>query len=369
MKLGTTHIALFLVVAGCGSSADSGTSGGTDSAGRPTASAQRDAGLGSPSPSATGGPGGTGGTGAGTSGDDGGSIGPDQGDSGGIAPAGDDGSTSGSTGDDASAATDSAAGDEPAPPACVKGQVTPDEVAMFGDSYLDPVWSNAAVDLFADAQDAGSLPANTTYRHYYIGGASMAWGNPNTTLYIPYQYDPTALNDLSVPNPKDIKVVILDGGGNDVLIGNSSCETTAPPQNTSCVTTIQNAVNMAQTQMQKMAANGVKQIVYFFYPHLDPKGGGILSTPAPAVNETLDYAYPLAEQVCCGTSFTSDINHYSCTGSPAPGVTCSFVDTRPAFEGHTADYIKSDMVHPTPAGAQVIADLIWKVMQDNCIAQ
>jgi lysophospholipase L1-like esterase len=161
----------------------------------------------------------------------------------------------------------------------------------------------------------------------------------------------------------------MDGGGNDVLIGNTSCETTAPPGNTSCVTSIQNAIDKAQSEMHQMAADGVKSIVYFFYPHLDPAGGGILNTPAPAVNDTLDYAYPLAEQICCGSSFTSTLANPTCSGEPVPGTTCVFVDTRPSFEGHLADYIKSDHVHPTQAGAQVISDLVWKAMQDHCIAQ
>src|SRR5580704_11442558 len=60
-------------------------------------------------------------------------------------------------------ATDDAAGT-----ACVTGQVTPDQVVVLGDSYLDPVWANTALDIYADAQDAGSLAANTTYRHYDI---------------------------------------------------------------------------------------------------------------------------------------------------------------------------------------------------------
>ena len=47
----------------------------------------------------------------------------------------------------------------------------------------------------------------------------------------------------------------------------------------------------------------------------------------------------------------------------------AFVDTRPAFEGHLADYIKSDKVHPTQAGADVISNLIWTQMQNHCIAQ
>ena len=93
-----------------------------------------------------------------------------------------------------------------------------------------------------------------------------------------------------------------------------------------------------------------------------------MPTPAPEVNATLDYAYPLAEQICCGSSFTATATSNTCAGNTA-GTQCTFVDTRPAFEGHIADYIKSDHVHPTPAGSQVIADLVWNAMVDNCVAQ
>jgi hypothetical protein len=283
-------------------------------------------------------------------------------------PASGDDATPGPSPDDTDAAPAESDADAPdameteAAPPCVKGQVTPNEVVMLGDSYLDPAWGNVGPTLMMKA-------GGVKYRPYYIGGASMAWGNPNTQFYIPYQFDPMALTDPAVMNPSDIKVVIMDGGGNDVLIGNNSCETTAPPSNTSCVTSVQNAIDVAQSKMMEMAQKGVKQVVFFFYPHLDTAGGGILATPAPAVNDTLDYAYPLAEKICCGSTFTSSMTQYSCAGQPAAGMTCVFVDTRPAFEGHLSDYIKSDKVHPTQAGADVIAGLLWDQMQAHCIAQ
>jgi lysophospholipase L1-like esterase len=238
---------------------------------------------------------------------------------------------------------------------------------MIGDSYLDPAYSNTALDLFAEAQGAGALPANVTYRHYYQGGASIAGGA--LQFNIPYQFTNEALTDLLVPNPADIDTVIMDGGGNDILLGNTSCETSAPPGNSSCLTTMQNVVAAATTLGKTMGSKGVKHVVMFFYPHLDTAGGGLLPTPAPAINESLDYGYPLAESLCCGTSFESTATSYTCRGN-ALGPDCVFVDTRPAFERHTADYINpTDHVHPSPAGAKVIADLVWKAMVGACIAQ
>ena len=67
---------------------------------------------------------------------------------------------------------------------------------------------------------------------------------------------------------------------------------------------------------------------------------------APAtLNQTLDYAAPLARDVCENST----------------ALDCSFIDTRQPFEGH-ADYITADGIHPTAAGSEVIAKLIWAVM-------
>jgi hypothetical protein len=271
------------------------------------------------------------------------------------------GGESGSVPDDGTAATDA--------PACVKGRVPPNKVIVLGDSYLDhPAWSNAIPDLYADMRNAGSLGATATYREYQLGGAAMNYGALN--LNIPYQYETSARTDPWVMNPKDIDTIIMDGGGNDVLIDNQGCMTNAqpPPANTACAMAIQGTVDRASKLLQEAAADGVKHVVYVFYPHLDPAGGGILPTPAPQVNATLDYAYPLAEQICCGSSFTSTATSYTCSGSTS-GTECVFIDIRPAFEGHVADYIKSDHVHPTDAGAKVIADLIAGAMRAYCIAQ
>jgi len=308
---------------------------------------------------------------AGAGSSSGGGVRPDAGGGGGAfddaSAAGDAASTrddGGTAGDDGSSPASDGAAPQPAP--CPTGGVTADQVVMLGDSYFDPLFSNAALDLFTDAQNAGALPASTTYRHYYQGGASMNSGS--LQFNIPYQYENEALTDIAVPTPKDIKVVIMDGGGNDVLINDRTCLTSPPPGNTGCASTIQGAVARAQALMKEAVGNGVQQIVFLFYPHLDTAGGGILPTPAPGVNDTLDYAYPLAETACCGAPFVSSLQTYSCTGVVS-GAQCTFIDTRPAFEGHTADYIKNDMVHPTPAGAQVIADLIWEAMKANCVAQ
>ena len=263
------------------------------------------------------------------------------------------------------------------PPVCVKGAVMPNEVVMIGDSYLDPSFGNVGPNIIADAQKAGALTATTSYRKYYVGGAAV--NNGALTLNIPYQYETSAKGDTSVPNPKDIKVVIMDGGGNDVLIDQRSCLTDATSAaqmaDMPCMMAVTNTVARASSLWKEMATDGVKQIVYFFYPHLDPAGGGLLTAPAPGVNIIDDYSAPLYQKICCGSSFTPTATNYTCTGN-APGTQCTFIDTRPAFTGHSGaagepgpDWIQSDHVHPDPAGSTAMAGLVWDTMVANCIAQ
>ena len=263
------------------------------------------------------------------------------------------------------------------PSVCMKGMVTPNQVVMIGDSYLDPAYGNVGPNIIADAQMAGALPAGMSYRKYYVGGAAM--NNGALTLNIPYQYDTSAKGDIAVANPKDIKVVVMDGGGNDVLIDQRSCLTDATSAaqmaDMPCMTAVANTVARTSSLWKEMAADGVKQIVYFFYPHLDPGGGGLLTTPAPGVNLVDDYSAPLYQKVCCGSSFTPTATNYTCTGN-APGTQCTFVDTRPAFTGHSGavgepgpDWIQADHVHPDPAGSTALASLVWDTMVAKCVAQ
>lgn len=265
-----------------------------------------------------------------------------------------------------------------APPApCEKGQVKPAEVVMLGDSYMDKNYGNVGANIIADAQKAGSLAAGTNYREYYLAGAAVA--NGAGQLNIPYQYETMAKGDIAVAMPKDIKVVIMDGGGNDVLIDQQSCLTdansAAQMADAACMKAVTTAVNTMQSLWQEMASDGVKQVVYYFYPHLDPAGGGFLPTPAPGVNLIDDYSAPFYQKICCGSSFTPTTQAPTCTGN-APGLQCTYIDTRPAFDGHSGaagepgpDYILSDHVHPNAMGSVVIADLTWQAMVANCVAQ
>jgi len=229
---------------------------------------------------------------------------------------------------------------------------------MLGDSFMDLGGAGPAIMTAA---------GNAMYRHYYLLGAAMTYGSGQGN--IPYQFNTMALTDTLVTKPTDIKVIIMDGGGNDVLVNNRQCLTTSLAQDTNgaCKMVVDTSNNTGNTLFKSMATHGVHDIVFYFYPHLDPNGGGLLPTPNTG-NDWLDYAKPKIETGCCGSSFTSDINNYSCDGN-GPGTHCVFVDTMPSFEGKLATYIGSDHVHPTAAGATQIATLVWGAMQKYCVAQ
>jgi lysophospholipase L1-like esterase len=229
---------------------------------------------------------------------------------------------------------------------------------MLGDSYMD--LGNVGPTIMKDAN-------NAMYRHYYLLGSAMNYGSGQ--LNIPYQWDTMALNDTAVAMPKDVKVVIMDGGGNDVLIDNSQCLTTPTAGDTACHTAIDASVMKGQSLEMDMVAKGVQHIVYYFYPHLDPTVGG-----HTYANDWLDYSYPKGAASCCGAGNVPSSGDITCRGN-GQGADCVWIDTRPEFMGHndhtnaSSYWFQSDGIHPSQPGADAIATKVWAKMQEYCIAQ
>jgi hypothetical protein len=231
---------------------------------------------------------------------------------------------------------------------------------MLGDSYMD--LGNVGPTIMKDA-------GNVMYRHYYLAGSALNYGAAN--LNIPYQWTNLALMDAAVTNPKDVKVVIMDGGGNDVLIDNSNCLTTPIGSDTgnTCHTAIDASVAKGGMLEMQMASAGVEHIVYYFYPHLDATVAGHQDA-----NDWLDYSYPKGAASCCGTANVPTSGDLTCHGK-GQGVDCVWIDTRPEFVGHNDHtnasqyWFMTDNIHPTQPGADVIAAKVWAQMQKYCIAQ
>jgi hypothetical protein len=269
----------------------------------------------------------------------------------GSAGSGGGGGTSGAAGSDGGPGGASDGG----PSECVKGQVRPNQVVMLGDSYMDLGFLGPTIQKVAGA----------TYRTYYLAGAALNYGFGQGN--IPYQF-----TDMAVTANPDIKVVIMTGGGNDILLNNRQCLVVPVQGDTQCHKVVDDALGKARELLSVMATKGVKQIVYLFYPHID---ANTIFT-GPNSNDWLDHAYPKAAQLCCGAATAPEgAADLTCHGSPTPGVECTFIDTRPEYVGHNDPknpsmyWLDGFGIHPTQPGADLIAGKVWAQMQKYCVAQ
>ena len=238
---------------------------------------------------------------------------------------------------------------------CVKGQVRPDQVVMLGDSYMDLGFLGPTIQKVAGA----------TYRTYYLAGAALNYGVGQGN--IPFQF-----TDMAVPANPDIKVVITTGGGNDILLNNRQCLVVPVQGDMQCHKVVDDALVKARQLLSVMAQKGVKQVVYVFYPHIDPN----TIFTGPTSNDWLDHAYPKVMEACCGgASPDAGAPDLTCHGSPAPGIECTFIDTRPEYVGHNDPktpsmyWLDGFGIHPTQPGADLIAGKVWAQMQKYCVAQ
>jgi hypothetical protein len=181
-------------------------------------------------------------------------------------------------------------------------------------------------DVEALARQAGVLAAAEHYRDISsLTGNSLALESPSLTdKYTSAQAGGT------------VRVVIMNGGGADILLG--TCNT---PPTESCPV-VANAAAAVPPLLAQMAQDGVQQVVYFFYP--DPVD--------VALQAKMDVLRPLIQAAC--------------ENSPIP---CHWLDLRPTFAGHYSDYIMADGMNPTDAGSAATAAAIWSTMQQNCVAQ
>ena len=273
-----------------------------------------------------------GGSGSGSSGADTEPVGSEGGSASSTASGG-SGTSSGEQEEESAGSSDPGEGssEESGSSGCTVGSTASSEVVTIGDSYF--AITTVITGVMVHARLNGSLDPQEDYRRFEVGGTQMSNG------MIPGMFDQAVAED---PN---IDTVIMTGGGNDVLIGSANICLQDPPPSESCLAALDGVFGAAEQLLADMAAAGVQHVVYSFYPHLPP------GFPPGAKNETLDYAAPIVAELCAN----------------AP-VECHFVDIRDAFEGHP-EYIRDDAIHPTDAGSQVMADLIWATMEENCIAQ
>jgi len=234
----------------------------------------------------------------------------------------------------AGSATDASAGGNPGSSAgagedagsggCLRGTVQANQVLVIGDSFFATTHQITAY-LEGLARNAGAVSVGERYRDRssLISNALALSGNGIEDQY------------TSGISEAPVKVVIMNGGGADALLG--SCDNA----NASCPV-VSAAAAAAQTLFTKMANDNVEHVVYAFYP--DPGDSN--------VRARIDALRPLIQNACAN--------------APLP---CHWLDLRTVFAGHYAEYTQPDQLNPSDAGARASADAIWATMQQSCIAQ
>jgi hypothetical protein len=196
---------------------------------------------------------------------------------------------------------------------CSHARVSASEVLWIGDSWvLFPGNQHTRVRDLARA--TGAIAASDDYAIGAVAAAPIAG--------IADQYASQEAGATKV------KVLIMDGGTWDTIVANGSSDTV-----TSVVTTFNQL-------LAQVARDGtVEHIIYFLTPDIP----GIPGVAA---------LRPLLQSGCMQSA-----------------VPCHFVDLTPLWAGNP-DYTTAGAIPvPTATGADAIADAIWSVMQQSCIAQ
>jgi hypothetical protein len=232
-------------------------------------------------------------------------------------------------------------------PPCLKDS---SQIVLIGDSYVNWISHTFPADI-----NAASM---LTIEDFAVGGTSMGSGGIGL---IPPQFD-TALKT----HPK-ILTVIMDGGGNDVLVadvgmfpqgGDCKMKGAMSPSIPDCQKIVQKALDAGTTLFLHMADSGVKDVMFFFYPHV-PLNTVVGGTDP---NGMLDYALPKIKAACDGAYETS------VKMNPQKTIRCHFLDLVPVFDGHM-DYFAASDIHPNPTGSKAMATAMWAKMKQDCVGQ
>lgn len=236
-----------------------------------------------------------------------------------------------------------------APPPCLADPTQ--DAAILGDSYVTGAASPALQPALA-----ALYPTAGQFPNYAVAGTSMASGGIPLLPKIPTQFD------TAIAAHPTMKFGIMDGGGNDILLCdnvaypncNTLCNTTGSSTQKVCQDIVTNALTAASALMVKAANAGVRDTIYFFYPHIPANNGGY--------KEILDYGEPLAKAACDGAE-----------AATSGKLRCHFVSLIQPFANAGGDMnpanFAGDGIHPSQVGQDIIAGEIWKVMQSQCLGQ
>jgi hypothetical protein len=196
---------------------------------------------------------------------------------------------------------------------CGSTHVPANQVLWIGDSWV-LVTGSQHTRVQERAQISGAIGQTDEYVIAAQGGAGMA--------AVANQY---AMREAGSTK---VRVLIMDGGTWDTLtMGGSDAS-------------VQSVVSTFDDLLAQIAADGtVEHIIYYLMPELP-------SIPGVAALR------PLLKASCEQSS-----------------VKCYFIDLQPIWSGNPEYTMAGAIPVPTEAGSQAIADAIWGVMQQFCIAQ
>jgi hypothetical protein len=197
---------------------------------------------------------------------------------------------------------------------CPHAQVNANEVLWIGDSWI--LVTGGQHTRVADfARAAGAIGPNDDY---VIGAAAAS---PLAAIVNQY-----AAREAGATK---VKVVIMDGGTWDTILANAS------------EASVSSVANTFDQFLAQIAGDGtVQHLIYFLPPEL-----ALIPGVAPL--------RPLL-QAACGAST----------------VPCHFIDLQQQIWSAHPEYTDTNLGFlPNDAGSRAVADAIWAVMQQNCIAQ
>lgn len=198
------------------------------------------------------------------------------------------------------------------------------------DEYDVQIIGDSIFDYSGDIQQVLRDLSGKMYKDRSVSGEKIAG--------IVNQYDNAAYNQPT------LKTVIANGGGNDILQGSVDCE--SDPLTQSCIDLIDYIADQMETLLEDMYTDGIDDNVWLGYYHLKDS--------EVEKNEAIDYCY---SDVYPGVFSSASLNLYGQGGS-------FLVDPRSDI---LSSHIKSDDIHPTYSGSEIMANLIWDemVLQDT----
>lgn len=203
------------------------------------------------------------------------------------------------------------------------------DVVFVGDSIFA---------LSGEIQDVLHDEAGGTFRNYTTSGAELNGGLLAPSVRTQF--------DWAMDHDSSSSIVVMDGGGNDILIPATGlgdpygCKTTWYRRSMSsrCRSFIDDIQVEVTDLLDDMAADGITDVIYLGYYY--PVSG---SLGASSLGDAVDY----------GDDAISD----ACDNSV---VDCTFIDPRGVIGSSD---IVSDGVHPSTSGSEKLAALIWPELE------